>query len=115
MNTLLLDRDDWDLTIDALDNIAMARAPYAILQDVASACRLFLGELYYGGAAGVSYFADVLGHPLPTSLLKSRLVEAALTVPGVISAEAFLTSGAGRSIGGQVQVVTDAGLSVVSL
>ena len=46
MNTLYLDPQSWDLVLDAAGNIAMAKDPYAKAQDVASACRLFSGELY---------------------------------------------------------------------
>ena len=116
MQTLLLNRDDWDLCIDASGDIAVASEPYSQVQDVASAARLFVGELYYGPAArGIPYFEEALGQPVPTQLLKSRLVAAAVAVPGVRSARCFLTSVTGRAIGGQIQIETDAGASIVTL
>jgi hypothetical protein len=115
-DTLLLDRGPWDLCMDALGNIAMASAPYSIVQDVASAARLFLGELYYGPPTkGIPYFTDALGQPAPTSILKQKLVDAALTVPGVLSAQVFLTKVEERAIGGQIQVRTAAGPLIVTL
>jgi hypothetical protein len=60
VKTLLLDRSLWDLTLDINGNIAMASEPYAIAQDVASACRTFLGECYYDTSQGVPYFQGML-------------------------------------------------------
>lgn len=102
--------------MDALGDIAVASDPYSIVQDVASAARLFTGELYYGPPTkGVPYFTDALGQPLPTALLKSELVEAAMSVPGVTKAQCFLTSVSERAIGGQIQIQTADGLQVVAL
>jgi hypothetical protein len=86
MNTLLLDLTNWDLCIDANGNIAMAAAPYAIAQDVASAQRTFQGEVYYDETLGVPYFqAPILGGNPPVSLLAEYEVQAARTVPGVVA------------------------------
>jgi hypothetical protein len=116
MDTLLLNRDGWDLCIDASGNIARASDTYSMIQDVASAARLFLGELYYGPPTrGIPYFTEAFGRQFPTPLLKARLVEAAKTVPGVISARCFLTSAGERAITGQIQVETAAGTLVVPL
>jgi hypothetical protein len=102
--------------MDALGNIAMASNSYAIVQDVASATRLFTGELYYGPPAkGIPYFTDALGQPAPTPLLKQKLVDAALAVPGVTKAQCFLTGVTERAMGGQIQVQTIDGLQVVAL
>ena len=116
MDTLLLNRDGWDLAIDAFGNIAKAGESYSILQDVASACRLFLGELYYGPpSAGIPYFAEALGRAYPTALLKARLNAAALAVPGVLTAQCFLTRVVDRSISGQMQITTAAGPQIITL
>lgn len=115
MDTLLLDRGPWDLCVDAGGNIAMAAVPYAQVQDVASAARLFNAELWYGGARGVPYFTDALGRYQPTALLKAKLVQAALSVPGVVTAKAYLSSLGDRKIGGQIQITTAAGPAIVTL
>jgi len=116
MNTLLLDRTAWDLTIDATGNIAVATAPYALEQDVASAAKLFLGELYYGPPSqGVPYFTEGLGRAFPTQLLKAAIISQAFTVPGVLSAQVFLVTVAERSISGQIQCQTTAGPLTVTL
>jgi hypothetical protein len=114
MDTLLLDRTAWDLCIDASGNIASAGPTYSTLQDVASAARLFVGELYYGPSVrGVPYFSEAFGQQFPTQLFKARIIAAALEVPGVKSAKCFLTSVGHRAIGGQIQVQTTAGATLV--
>ena len=108
-DTLLLDRDTWDLTLDSQGNVALATEPYSLVQDVASACRLFLGELYYDTSKGVRYFEQILGKPAPLAILKAQLVAAALTVRGVASATVFLSGVTGRGVTGQVQCVLESG------
>ena len=102
--TLLLDRDDWDLCLDAAGNIALASEPYSQAQDAASACRVFQGEAYYDTTLGVPYFSDVLGRYQPTQILRARMQEAALTVPGVTDATAVLVTHPNREMTGQIQI-----------
>lgn len=108
-NTLLLDGSAWDLVIDSYGNIAMASPPYALAQDVASAVRLFIGELWYDTTKGIPYFEDVLGHLPPISLLVGYIENAALTVPGVTSAKCVINSFDNREITGQVQFIDETG------
>ena len=104
MNTLLLDTVTWDLTLDASGNIAVASDPYSVAQDVASACRLFKGEWWYDTAIGVPYFQQILGQAPPAGMVKSRIAEAALRVPGCSSPVVFLSDlGRDRVLTGQVQ------------
>jgi hypothetical protein len=86
MNTLLLDVGLWDLTLDARGNIALAAEPYALAQDVASACRTVLGEVYYDTTLGVNYFGQIFGLTPPAAVFQEMFVAAALTVPDVVSA-----------------------------
>lgn len=113
MASLLLDRTLWDLCLDAKGNIAVATEPYSIAQDVACACKLFLAELYYDTTKGIPYFEQILGHRPPLSVLKAKLVQAALTVPGVSSAIVFVSAITDRQVQGQVQVTTTGGGTVV--
>lgn len=108
-NTLLLDTVAWDLVLDANGNIALAQPPYAIAQDVASAVKLFLGELWYDTTKGVPYYSEILGHRPPLTLLTSRIEEAALSVPGVVSAKCIIQSINNGSVAGQVQVIDESG------
>lgn len=108
-NTLLLDRSAWDLVIDASGNIAMAAPPYSLAQDVASAVKLFLGELWYQTPKGIPYFSEVLGTLPPPSLLTGLIEQAALTVPGVASAQCIIQTFKDRVVTGQVQFIDEAG------
>ena len=108
-NTLLLDQAAWDLVIDSSGNIAMAAPPYALAQDVASAVRLFLGELWYDTTQGIPYFESVLGHLPPISLLKGLIENAALTVSGVVSARCVISAFNSRTISGQIQFIDETG------
>jgi hypothetical protein len=108
-NTLLLDQTAWDLVIDSAGNIAMAAPPYALAQDVASAVRLFLGELWYNTPKGIPYFENVLGHLPPLSLLTGYIENAALTVPGVVSAQCVISQFSSRAITGQIQFIDETG------
>ena len=103
--TILLDTATWDYTVDAAGNWALASEPYSYAQDVASAIRLFNGELYYDRSQGVRYKTKILGQSPPLTVFQELMVQAALTVPGVVSAECIVTSYdfATRDLQGQVQ------------
>lgn len=111
MNTLLLDTHLWDLVLDASGNIAMASEPYAIAQDVASAIKLFAGELWYDNTRGIPYFDQILGQYPPAGYLASQFEQAALTVPGVVQAQCSGLQLSGRKLTGQVEVIDVAGQS----
>lgn len=106
MNTLLLAVDDWDLVLDASGNIALAGEPYAIAQDVASAIKVFAGEVYYDQTQGIPYLTNILGQRPSLQYIKAQIEAAALTVPGVVSAACSITGFKGRSLGGHV-LITD--------
>lgn len=109
MNTLLLDRDAWDLVLDAAGNIAMASNPYAVAQDVASAIKLFKGELFYDTSKGMPYWEDVLGHRPPLALVRQLAQAAALTVPQVSDAVCTITKFEGRALAGYVEITLEDG------
>jgi hypothetical protein len=110
MRTLLLDRALWDLCLDANGNIAVADAPYALAQDVATACRTNLGECYYDTSLGVPYAAIMGLNPSPT-YLRAQFVKAALTVPGVVTATCVLNPiGQDRVLSGQIQFTDTSGV-----
>lgn len=108
-DTLYLDPGTWDLTLDSSGNIALASNPYSLAQDAASACRTFLGECWYDTTIGIPYWQEILGHFPSLSLVKSDLVSAALTVPGVVSAQVFISGVDNRQLQGQVQVTDSSG------
>lgn len=108
-STLLLDTVAWDLTVDTARNIAVATEPYAQAQDAASAIRTFDGEVYYDTTLGIPYFQQVFGYSPPTSLMKAYFNSTALTVPGVIKSQSFITSWENRMVTGQVQIMNEDG------
>jgi hypothetical protein len=115
-DALLLVTDAWDICLDAGGNIALATPPYATAQSVATAIRLFQGELWYDIRPGVPYFDNILGHAPPASFFEAAMVRAALTVPGVVSAQCIIEGVDGRTITGQVTFTTSDGTTqVVSL
>lgn len=87
----------------------MAEPPYALAQDVASAIRLFINELWYAPGNGIPYFEDVLGHLPPAALLTGYMEKAALTVPGVVTAQVIITEFVDREVRGQVQFIDETG------
>jgi hypothetical protein len=111
MDTLLLAVDTWDLVLDASGNIALASAPYALAQDVASAIKTFLGEVWYDTTLGIPYFQQILGKTPPIALFQEYMVQAALTVPGVVSATCVIESFSAvtRAVTGQVQFKDNSG------
>ena len=106
-NTLLLDTVAWDLVLDSFGNIALASPPYALAQDVASAIRTFLGEVYYDASLGIPYFQDILGQLPPMALFIAKIEAAALTVPGVVQANCSLTKFTNRGINGALTFVDE--------
>ena len=112
--TLMLDPSTGDLTYTSAGDIAIASPPYALAQDAASECKVFLGECYYDTLRGIPYFQQILGFTPPLSLVRSYLVQAALRVPGVVKANAFFTSFTHRRLSGQVQVTDQSGLTGIA-
>lgn len=109
MDTLLLDTAAWDLVLDANGNIARASAPYAIAQDVATACRVFAGELWYDTTQGVPY-ENILAQRPPLEYIRAQLETAALSVPNVVAARCIISGFSGRSMTGQIQVTDKNGV-----
>jgi hypothetical protein len=110
MTSLLLARDTWDLVIDANANVAVATAPYALAQEAACAIQTWAGEEWFNTAAGVPYLTQVFtGVPPSLPQIKQLLINAALTVPGVASAQVYVNSISLRGLSGQVQITSSTG------
>jgi len=105
-NTLLLDQTAWDLVLDVNGNIALAGQPYSIAQDVSSAIRTFLGECWFNTNLGLPYWQQILGEFPPLQFVSQKMVEAALTIPNVVSAQVTFSSFENRSLSGQI-LITD--------
>ena len=108
-STVKLDVATWDLTLDALGNIAVDTTSYAVAQDVASAIRTYKGEDFYDVTIGISYDTQVLGQRYNPALTKAFMEQAALSVPGVVQALAVLALNKGRVLTGEVKVIDENG------
>lgn len=109
-NTLLLDVEAWDLSLDAAGNIALASGPYAVAQDVASACRTWQGELWYDTTLGVN-FESLLWNMPGASVVQQAFNQQALTVSSVATATTSITAfslGMG-ALTGQIAFTTSTG------
>ena len=114
LDTLLLDIVTWDLCLDSNGNIAVATPPYSTTQDVATACRVFEGDLYYDTTQGIPYFQIILGKLPPLMLVKTLYIDAAEAVPGVASAQCFFSGFTNRGLTGQIQVTDTSGTMTVA-
>lgn len=114
MTTWLLSTDLWDLVTDASGNWAVASDPYASAQDIASAVRTFVGDVYYDTTVGIPYFTEILGMIPSLPAVKALIVNAALTVPNVSAAVVFITGFTGRRLTGQIQAIMTNGTQVVT-
>ena len=104
-DTLYLDVDSWDLALDANGNIAIANAPYSIAQDVATSCRLWLGEFIYDITRGIPYEQYILGYMPPRNIFISWLANESLIVPSVSTATPVLSyNNNNRVVYGQIQI-----------
>lgn len=122
MNTLYLTTDNWDLAVDANHNIALATDEYALAQDVASECKLFLGEFRYDTTKGVPYEDVFRSSKFNRVFYESQLEKAALNVPEVAKSrsnvrfeEKIIDEKESKkivSIGGSVKITTDDGRSL---
>lgn len=106
--SIFLNPKTWDLAIDSAGNIATTSGADRIAQDVATTCRTNLGEVIYDTTLGIRYFQDILGQAPNPGLFKAAVVQAALAVPGVVSAVCYLSAVA-PEIQGQVQVSDSTG------
>jgi|SRR5690625_3954288 len=101
--TLFLRPNTWDLELDASGNIAVATSTYQQAQDIASACRVFTRDLYYDVNAGIPYMTEILGVTgFPLALYKMYLEEAALSIDGVVSAQALIRTNDRRNVEGAI-------------
>lgn len=108
-NTLMLDVGSWDLALDASGNLIIATPPYSTAQDVASAIRTFLGEVFFDQTLGVPYTQEIFNQIVPLSVLQGGIEAAALTVPGVLTATVVIQTFENRQVSGQCVFTTTDG------
>ncbi len=113
MISLSLNAATWDIGLDAYGNIATITEPQRVAQDVACACKVFYGELFWNTGVGVPYLQSILGQQPTLAYVTGQLQNAALTVPGVTAATAVLTGITARQAQGSVYVTTVDGATIV--
>lgn len=102
-STLFLLPSTWDLALDNNGNIAIATSTYQQAQDVCSACRTMLKDMYYQQSEGIPYLEEILGQgTYSLALYRQQLYECAMSVDGVVSATVSLTLKE-RSLSGIIQ------------
>lgn len=106
--SIFLYPNTWDLVTDAKGDIAVATDEYEIAQNVASACRLWLGEAMYDRTRGIPYKFQVLGSRADMALLDDWFRTEALTVLGVAECEPFLSI-EDRTLTGYLRIKTTNG------
>lgn len=105
MQSLLLDNGTWDLVVDANRNLAVCTAPYAVLQDVATAVRIWLGEVLYDVRLGIGYDTDIFTNASNAVVLAREVERIASEVAGVTAAQCTLTRpGQKRRLTGVIRV-----------
>jgi hypothetical protein len=109
MRSLYLRPDTWDLAVDNNRCIAVCDDPYALAQNAACKCRLFLGEAWYDTEAGIDYWNAVLAGVPNLSGLRAALTATAKSVNGVVEAQVFFSGLTGRTLTGQIQVTDKLG------
>lgn len=102
MTTVALSNGSWDIALDGLGNIAMKQDAAARTQDVCSACRVFLGEVYYNPNTGVPYLDDVLGLETNAAGLEAYYISAARTVEGIVDAKLIVDGVTSRGLNGRL-------------
>lgn len=116
MNTLRLDHAAWDIVLDDAGNLAVETGLLAMAQDVASACRTFLGEAWYDTTLGIPYTDRILGYLPPTSFLQAQFQGQALLVPQVAAAKVTLDPlTITRVLTGKIELTSEAGQTAVAI
>lgn len=107
--SLMLDLDEWDLTLDAAGNIAVTTDAYAVAQNVANAVRLFTDDAWYDPQRGIPHFMVDLGHRPDASVVRNRVRKAALGVDGVAAAVVTVAGEDDRVLGGNIELTLTTG------
>lgn len=84
--SLMLDPNTWDLRVDEYGLIVTCEGPYAIAQNVANAIRLFTKDAWFAQEKGIPHYQVELGKKPPYALLRTWIINTALSIAGVADA-----------------------------
>lgn len=111
MKTLFLHPEKWDLALDTQGNIAVATDTYQQAQDIASSCRVFLGDDYYNKGDGIPYLESILGKSgYPISLYQRHLHDRSIMVDGIVSVDVKLLQLKDRVQSGSIEFTNEQNL-----
>ena len=103
MRTLFLLPSTWDLCLDTSGNIAIATDTYQQAQDIATSCRVFLGDDYYNLTDGIPYVEEILGKTdYPIALYQRNLYDRSMLVDGIVTVEVKLNPLNNRILTGDI-------------
>lgn len=106
MLSLLLDKN-WDITVDSSGNLAVVDNNYSIAQAVANAVKLFTNDAYFDTQAGIPHFEISLKRNVSTTVVRTRIKEAAESVPGVKSATVNIVEINNNTLQAEIQLTLD--------
>ena len=109
MISMKLDKDTWDIGLDAMGSIGTVAEPERVAQDVASAVRTFSEECIFDQARGLPYFTAILGQRAPDQLVNAYVEAEAAQVPGVSAAVSAITALTGRTLTGDIAITETTG------
>ncbi len=111
--TLLLDPKTWDLHVDETGMLPLATGTYAIAQNVANQTRLFTKDAYFAQDDGIPHFAVTLGRYPAQSVMRTRIIEQALSVDEVDSAKVSFSRFEDGVLTGNIQIITTSGETAI--
>jgi hypothetical protein len=110
MITIFLDPRDWDCAVDTSGNLAMATQEYQQAQDIASSCRVFIGDDYYNKNDGIPYLESIMGKSnYPLALYQRNLFDRSKLVVGVVSVDVNFNMLRDRALTGSIIFTNDEG------
>lgn len=110
MRTLFLDPRTWDLAVDTSGNLAIATNEYQQAQDIATSCRVFLGDDYYSKNDGIPYLESIMGQSsYPLALYQRNLHDRSLLVNGIVSVDVKFDMLRDRALEGRIIFTNDEG------
>lgn len=110
MKTIFLDPRDWDWVVDTSGNLAMATQEYQQAQDIATSCRVFLGDDYYNKQDGIPYLEEVMGKSsYPLALYQRNLFDRSRLVDGIVSVDVNFSTLRDRVLTGSIIFTNEEG------
>ncbi len=110
MDSLKLDVN-WDLQLDANGSLLVADSAYSVAQNVATAIRTRLNDVYFNTTLGIDYTNIVLVKNPNLAVIRSRFKTVAESVSGVASATVALANNGG-TLTGDITILTTLGDTV---